>query len=224
VDVLGPVAERGSAGGFLSALPDDATDRLLAEAIRISVPAGGLVYREEETPRVLVVLDGLLRVFLRSADGRQVTVRHVRGGDVVGLALVVGGPGPTNVQAVTSASVAALRVDTLRSMLASDPAVARACAEELTRQLNVALDALSEQAFLSVRERVVHRLLELAVSDGGRLVVHASQQEVADAVGSVREVVTRTLRGLRREGLVETSRDEIVLLDPIALSEATSGG
>jgi hypothetical protein len=35
----------------------------------------------------------------------------------------------------------------------------------------------------------------------------------------VREVVTRTLRQLRKEGLLETSRDEIILLDPIALSE-----
>jgi CRP/FNR family cyclic AMP-dependent transcriptional regulator len=205
---------------FLSALPEDAATRLLAEAIRISVPAGALVYREGETPRVLVVTDGLLRVFLRSVGGRQVTVRYARRGDVAGLALVLGGPGPTSVQAVTSASLAALRLDVSRSMLASDPRVARACARELTRQLYLALDDLSEQAFLSVRERVVRNLLDLATGGGGpHPVVHATQQELADAVGSVREVVTRTLRQLRKEGMVETSRDEIVLLDPIALSE-----
>jgi CRP/FNR family transcriptional regulator len=54
--------------------------------------------------------------------------------------------------------------------------------------------------------------------------VRASQQELADAVGSVREVVTRTLHGLREEGLIETARDEIVLLDPVRLSEETTGG
>jgi len=41
-------------------------------------------------------------------------------------------------------------------------------------------------------------------------------------VGTVREVVTRTLRGLRTEGKLETARDEIVLLDPIALGEELS--
>jgi CRP/FNR family transcriptional regulator len=121
--------------------------------------------------------------------------------------------------------VAALRVDTLRSLLASDPAVARACAEELTRQLYRALDDLSEQAFLSVRQRVAHHLLALAsLDEGPHPIVRASQQELADAVGSVREVVTRTLHGLREEGLIETARDEIVLLDPVRLSEETTGG
>jgi len=127
-----------------------------------------------------------------------------------------------SVQAMTTASVAALQVDALRSMLASDPQVARACAEELTRQLYLALHDLSEQAFLSVRQRLARHLLNLAVPGSGTLlVVHARQQDLADAVGSVREVVTRTLRGLRAEGLVDTSRDEIVLLDPVALSEET---
>jgi CRP/FNR family transcriptional regulator len=182
------------------------------------------VYREEEPPRVIVVIDGLLRVFLRSADGRQLTVRYVRSGDVTGLALVLGGPGPLSVQAVTSASVAALRLDTLRSMLASDPRVARACAEELTRQVYLLLGDLSAQAFLPVRERVVRHLLDLAEPGGERrLVVHATQQELADAVGTVREVVTRTLRGLREEGRIETRRDEIVLLDPVALGDELSG-
>lgn len=219
-DMLDELARDGLQGGFLFELPQDAAERLLTGAIRISVPAGALIYRDDEGPRVIVVISGLLRVFLRSADGRQVTVRYARSGDVAGLALVVGGPGPTSIQAMTSASVAALAVDMFRSLLASDPRVARVCAEELTRQLYRALDDLSEQAFLSVRQRVVHHLLDLAATGAGQhLIVEASQQELADAVGSVREVVTRTLHRLRDEGLVETARDEIVILDPVRLSE-----
>lgn len=211
-------------GGFVSSLPKEAAERLLAGAITISVPAGALIGGDEESPRVIVVVHGLLRIFLRSADGRQVTVRYARSGDVAGLTLVLGGPGPTSIQAMTSSSVAALRVDDLRALLASDPAVARACAEELTRQLHRALDDLSEQAFLSVRQRVVHHLLALAsVGAGSHPVVRVGQQELADAVGSVREVVTRALHRLREDGLIETARDEIVLLDPIGLSlEAAS--
>ena len=220
VTVLEELVRSGSRGGFLSDLPEDVAERLLAGAIRISVPAGALIYRDGESPRVIVVVNGLLRVFLRSADGRQVTVRYVRDGDVAGLLLVLGGPGPTSIQAMTSASVAALQVDTLRSLLASDPRVARVCAGELTRQLYKALEDLSEQAFLPVRERLVHHLLDLAsTGDDRHLLVRASQQELADAIGSVREVVTRTLHRLRDEGLIETSRDGIVLLDPLRLSE-----
>jgi CRP/FNR family transcriptional regulator len=222
--VVDDLVHDGLRGAFLSSLPRAAAERLLVGAIRISVPAGAVIAGDDESPRVIVVVRGLLRVFLRSLDGRQVTVRYARDGDVAGLALVVGGPGPTSIQAMTSSSVAALRVDELRALLASDPAVARACAEELTRQLYRALDDLSEQAFLSVRQRVVHHLLTLAsVGEGPHPLVRMSQQELADAVGSVREVVTRTLHRLREDGLIETARDEIVLLDPVGLSvEAAS--
>ena len=205
--------------GFLSTLPGRAGWALVGRAIRIDVPAGAVVYRNDETPRLIIVVTGLLRVFLSSFDGRQVTVRYVRSGDVAGLALVVGGPGPMNIQAMTAASVLSLRVDDLRQLLATDPAVARACAEELTRQLYRVLQDLSDQSFLTVRQRLARRLLDLAALDEGLdLVVHASQQDLADAIGSVREVVTRTLGEMRSDGLIDTARDEIALLDPLELA------
>ena len=210
----------GPQGGFLSALPRGARERLLAEAIRIDLPAGAIVYRDDESPRVIVVVNGVLRVFLSAADGRQTTVRYARSGDVAGLALVVGGPGPMSIQAMTDTTVLALGVDTLHSLLATEPGVARVCAEELTRQLYRALDEISEHAFLSVRQRIVRHLLDLASTDeAARLVVHASQQELADEVGSVREVVARTLHQMREDGLIETARDEIVLADAVRLAE-----
>jgi CRP/FNR family transcriptional regulator len=216
---LEELASLGLEGGFLVALPPSATERLLSEAIRINVPAGALIYRDEESPRLIVVVKGLLRVFLTSADGRQVTVRYARSGDVAGLVLVIGGPAPESIQAMTSSLVVALRVDTLRSLLATEPGVASACAEELTQELHQLLDDLSEQAFLSVRQRLARQLLLLATAGPGHdLVVRASQQELADAIGSVREVVTRNLHQLHEEGLIDISRDLIWIRDPLALA------
>jgi CRP/FNR family transcriptional regulator len=51
-------------------------------------------------------------------------------------------------------------------------------------------------------------------------VVHKSQQELADAIGSVREVVTRNLHELHEEGLLDISRDEVTIRDPVALADA----
>lgn len=214
------LALAGFEGGFLLSLPRQAAERLLAEAIWINLPAGALVYRDEGSPRLVVVVTGLLRVFLSSADGRQVTVRYARSGDVAGLVLVIGGPAAESIQAMTSALVVALRVDTLRALLATDPDVARACAEELARQLHRALDDLSEQAFLTVRQRLARQLLLLATGgEGPDLAVHLGQQALADAIGSVREVVTRNLHQLHEEGLLDISRDEIVIRDPRALAD-----
>lgn len=210
--------------GFLARLPRRSAQHLLDEAIRINLPAGAVVYRDEESPRLIVVVTGLLRVFLTSVDGRQVTARYARSGDVAGLVLVIGGPAPMSIQAMTSSLVLALRVATMRSLLASDPGVASACAEELTRQLHELLADLSGQAFLSIRQRLVRQLLLLAGPGPGQsLAVRVAQQDLADAIGSVREVVTRNLRQLHAEGLVETQRDEILLLDPERLAAELDG-
>jgi hypothetical protein len=50
--------------GFLAALPERAVETLLAEGIRMDVPAGSLIYRSDESPRVFVVVEGLTRTFL----------------------------------------------------------------------------------------------------------------------------------------------------------------
>jgi CRP/FNR family transcriptional regulator len=46
-----------------------------------------------------------------------------------------------------------------------------------------------------------------------------SQQELADLVGSVREVVSRALRDLRAEGIVGVTRSGITVLNPSRLAE-----
>jgi CRP/FNR family transcriptional regulator, cyclic AMP receptor protein len=76
---------------------------------------------------------------------------------------------------------------------------------------------------------VARHLLDLAAQHqrGPDLVAHVSQQELADAVGTVREVVVRTLRELRQEGLLETGRAGIRILAPerlLAEAQPQPGG
>ena len=52
---------------------------------------------------------------------------------------------------------------------------------------------------------------------GIELVVKVSQRELAEAVGTAREVVVRVLRELRQDGVVRTGRDQIVIADPARL-------
>lgn len=210
--------------GFLGSLPESAAADLLADALEINVAAGGEVYQGEEQPRVVVVREGLLRLYHRSLDGREVSVRYARSGDVLGLALVLGGPAPVTIQALTSASIMALRVSTLRRLVERDPAVAQACAAELARELLNAFDEIAGQAFLTVRQRVARQILDLAAHrPDGSLVSRVTQQELADAIGSTREVVSRAIRELKEAGLVATSRKGIVVCDPLRLREQATG-
>jgi CRP/FNR family transcriptional regulator, cyclic AMP receptor protein len=58
------------------------------------------------------------------------------------------------------------------------------------------------------------------MSERGELVVLVSQRDLAEAVGTVREVVVRVLRELRQEGVVRTERDRIIIVDPDRLINA----
>ena len=74
---------------------------------------------------------------------------------------------------------------------------------------------------MPVRVRVARDLLERAKMSGplvAGLHLAVTQQSLADATGSVRELVARALRELRQEGAVATADDGITVLDPDVLS------
>jgi CRP/FNR family cyclic AMP-dependent transcriptional regulator len=214
------------ARSFLAELPAELAGRLRAEGERADYPAGTTVYRAGADPQAALVVAGLLRVFLTSAEGRQVTLRYARPGDVLGIAVLVGGPASTSVQAVEPSGVFRISARTLTAAARRDPRVSWAIAQELNRHLYEVLDQTAVNAFGSVRQRVAAHLLDLA-SDRqrprDRLVARVSQQELADAAGSVREVVARALRDLRVAGIVATAADSIVILDPARLYAEYAG-
>jgi CRP/FNR family transcriptional regulator len=207
---------------FLGGLPSEVVDALLADGECTDYPAGSTVYREGSAPRAALVLRGLLRVYMTSREGRQVTVRYARGTDVLGIAVLVGGPVNVGVQALAPTSLFRINAQTLTQAARHDARVAWAIAEELNRRLYDILQQTAINAFGSVKQRVAAHLLDLASAQQrsqARLVARVSQQELADAVGSVREVVARALRDFRLAGLVATAPDSVVILDPTRLHD-----
>jgi CRP/FNR family transcriptional regulator, cyclic AMP receptor protein len=214
------------ARSFLADLPPELVGRLRAEGERADYPAGTTVYRPRSSPQTALVVGGLLRVYLMSVEGRQVTVRYARPGDVLGIAVMVGGPASTGVQTLEPTSLFRISVRTLTTAAQNDPRVGWAIAGELNRRLYDTLEQTAVNAFGSVRQRLAAHLLDLASAQQhprARLVARVSQQELADATGSVREVVARVLRDFRVAGIVATAADSIVILDATRLY-AESGG
>lgn len=123
-------------------------------------------------------------------------------------------------QAVTDAVVVATREGVLPQLARRDPRVGLWMADELAARVDGLLQELAMNAFWPVRRRLGRHLLDLAVNDqrGEVLLVRASHQELADAVGTVREVVARTLGGLRSAGYIASEPDGLRLLDPQALA------
>lgn len=148
-------------------------------------------------------MNGLLRAFHTTVDGRQVTVRYARTGELLGIAtLYVPRAGALGVQAVTACCILMMRPATARSIAERDPRVANLFAEEIAYRLLMVVNELAGNTFGTMRERVVRHLLDIAAGATGQrvpLVARLTQQELADDVGSVREVAgTAATRAARR--------------------------
>jgi CRP/FNR family transcriptional regulator, cyclic AMP receptor protein len=210
----------------LRSLPVDTADTLLAHSRRQHVDTGTILRREGDTrPHLDLVVSGVVRVFVTAPDGRTLTVRYVRKGGLLG-AVSLFAPRfalPGTIQAVTTADLLRFDPRLVRRTADTDVRVARALIDELTERVMSFIPEIPGGAFATVRQRLARHLLDLAGpgepgEPGRALVVGVAQHELAAAVGTVREVVVRALRQLRQTGLVETSRDGLVILDPEGLA------
>jgi len=206
----------------LAEFPESAREELLTTALPIELPAGGMLYRDADEPRCALVISGLARAFLSAPDGRTVTIRYVRAGELLGIPIIVGGPIPASIQMVTNAELLVLSARTLRRLGRDEPEVGWILAQELARRLTETYEAVADNAFGSLRERVARHLLDLAaVREDARLVADVTQQELAEAVGSTRPAVARVLGDLRQSGLIVTATRDIEVLDPEGLHAET---
>ena len=202
----------------LANISEDLLRRIADGAVRLDVPAGGTVHEPEDGPVADLLLGGLLRMYMTSREGRQVNLRYGRQGALLGIATLFS-PLPLFLvqQAVVPSRVLMMRHATLRRLAETEASVALALLHETSDRVQEFIGVAGGNVFASVRQRVIAHLLDMArVRDdtGVELVAAVGQQQIADATGTVREVVVRVLRDLREEGLVRTSRDGIVLLDP----------
>jgi CRP/FNR family transcriptional regulator, cyclic AMP receptor protein len=205
------------AGTCIEGVPPPALARLLVRSQRREIAAGNAIFPvTEHAPRIGLVLMGTARSFLTAADGRQLTVRYARRGALVGKhATIIGAHPPVGVQALTDCTVLELDIDVFGACVATELSISTALNLEFVRRLEDVYAAVGDSAFGTVRQRLVRHLLALAgdeVTPPAHRVT-LTQQRLADAIGSSREVVARELAGLRREGLIRSDAGQIELLN-----------
>ena len=211
-------------------LPGEVLGELMAGASTVQIPAGSVTHWEgEPAPFLELIISGVVRVFVAAPDGRTMTIRYCRPGALIGAAslFATGYAMPAPTQALVDAELLRMSPAAARRAVEHDPRVARALLGELSERVLSFVWEISGSAFATVRQRVVRHLLDLASErmpepasphrSRSELVVRVSQRELAEAVGTAREVVVRVLRELRQDGMVRTGRDQIVIADPARL-------
>jgi CRP/FNR family transcriptional regulator, cyclic AMP receptor protein len=223
-----PAVAEAIALSRLRTLPSATIDKLIANAMILDVPRGvAELLQGRDGIHAALVVSGLLRAFRTTEDGRQMTVRYVRAGDLVALSSVhARRPAALGQQALMASRILRFHPDAILGLTRSDLAVANLIAEDNAYRVFDYIDSIAGINFSSLRQRLVSHLLDLAAGDprdrtAAPMVARVSQQTLADSIGCVREVVVRLLRELREEGLVRTGRDEIELLQPDRLHAET---
>ena len=161
-------------------------------------------------------------------DGREATVAFIHPGTLVGgRNLVPGttaltGPSLVSVQVVVDSTLTILDLDTVRSVAASEIEVVSAIATQLAARVGYDLRMVAVRSLGNIPERLAFDLLDRASRSQlavGRLEAKATQADLADSIGSSREVVSRAMRQLRRTGIVESLPGLTRVLEPVRLAE-----
>jgi len=202
---------------FLSLLSAVNRRRLLEGSTRMVYPAGAIAMRPDGPPMGFLVESGLARGYWNLPDGRQATIGFAHPNELMGGVAILGNPPWTFVQVITDSTLTALDMKRARNLAETEIEVAAAINAHLAMRIRQAYRLIAIRSLGNIRERVAYDLLDRAsrsLLDGGRLEVLATQDDLADSIGSSREVMSRALRDLRVAGIVETAPGVVRILDP----------
>ncbi len=184
----------------------------------ITLPSGTPVFHPGDSAKgFVVVLEGRIEVFLTGPSGRDILLYAVEpGGSCVQTTLGLLGGEDYSGEAVTATDVrAALIPRTLfLSLMDTSPAFRGFVFSAFALRMQGMLHLLERVAFQRVESRLAAALIDRADGDA----VRATHQELATAIGSAREVVSRRLDALARSGLVVTERGVVLIRDRAALA------
>ena len=164
---------------------------------------------------------GALKVILTSPQGEQRIVALLTPGAIVGdLSMIDGLPRSASVLAVTAAELSFVSRTAFISCTNRHPKIYYYLTNLLANRLRETDETIAALAFLTVKGRVARALLEIARvlgKDSGSdeiLIEHMiSQRELASMAGVARENVNRVLAGWKRQKLVTTSHQNLLIHD-----------
>ena len=188
-------------------------------------PKGSVILFEDDPGDALyVVIEGQVKVVLIGEDGREVILATLADGDFFGeMSLIDDEPRSAHVIAMETSNLLVLRRDDFQRCLEDNPRIALGLLRALTKRLRLADSKIGGLVLLDVTGRVARLLLEMADENDGVVISRkVTHHQIAQMIGSSRETVSRTMRTLADENLIEVAGKTITVRDREAM-ESTAG-
>lgn len=209
-----------------------ATSKLLrmldAESLRAIERAGScrryrplehIIDRDSRTTDVFFIIRGQARILNYSVTGREIAFDDLEAGDYFGeMAALDNGPRSANVMAVAESLVLALPQRAFLQILEEHPPVALQVMNRLARIVRLADERIMDLSTLAAHNRVQAELLRQVRdhcdhANRGRICPIPIHSEIASRVSTTRETVARVLNDLARRGIVERTKQALIIHD-----------
>jgi CRP/FNR family cyclic AMP-dependent transcriptional regulator len=163
-----------------------------------------LIHEGDAGDALYIVLAGRLRAYASAEDGREVVLSEIGPGEYVGELSMDGRPRSASVRTLEASTCCVVQGGELRGFLAAHPDFALHLSQKLIRMVRRLTEQVKSLALQDVYGRMVRVLMELSDPRGDERVVREklTQQDIADRVGSSREMVNRVLKDLTTGGYV----------------------
>ena len=183
---------------------------------------------DEETTDVRFVVSGLVRIINRFSIGKEVILGEMEPGHFFGeIAAIDGNTRSANVTTLYKSRICIVPQRLFLDLLATHHDISLKVMKVLVQRIRTLNVRLAEQSFLQAKHRLYAELIRLSKPrmghEGQRSVSPPpTQKELAERIGTRREVVSRELNALQKQGCFEKTRGALVLKDVAELQRRIS--
>lgn len=202
---------------MLRDLPEAERAALLGAAKRMVIPAGTVVFDEQQACQGFpLVLSGSIRVIKAAASGRELLLYRVVAGEscILTSSCLLGhtrylarGIAEENLEMLFLPAAA------FHQWFSQDEGFRRYVFQLFSERLTDLMELISAVAFQKLDQRLAGLLLQKTSP------IHATHQAIADELGCAREIVSRLLKGFAEQGWVKLGREQVALVNPTALKK-----
>jgi CRP/FNR family transcriptional regulator len=215
-----PIAELATLYPFLTRLAPELRGRIEREIQTAALPAGTVLFDERQPCRGFpFILSGAVRVAKLAPNGRELPLYRVTPGEscIITSSCLLGNAHYNARGTAEGETVLALLPAPLFTELLAAPAFRDFVFRLFAERMADLMQLVEEVAFRKLDQRLAALLL------GKGRTVHATHQQLADELGSVREMVSRLLKGFAEQGLVALGREQVDILDAAGLRRLAQG-
>lgn len=211
---------------FLDNLSDLDRDRLLDRSVERSIACGDVIHIAGDQPdRVHLVIEGVVKLSLRDSEGEETILGLTPAGGVVGdIGALDGRPQPLDAIAATPCVIRGVDATLFTEIVLADPTAALALFTAQSERARWMIETALERTSGEVTSRLAGRLLDLgkmlgSTSDDRTITVELplGQRDLGKLSGMCRESVCKTMRNMKKEGLLDYEGRRLRILQPDTL-------